>query len=95
MAVDKKTVARIAALARIRVREDEQERLAGELSKIIGWVEQLDEVDTKGIAPMASCVDTKLRRREDRVTDGGIPDKVLANAPESVDGFFVVPKVVE
>jgi aspartyl-tRNA(Asn)/glutamyl-tRNA(Gln) amidotransferase subunit C len=95
MAVDKETVARIAALARIRVREEEQERLAGELSKIIGWVEQLDEVDTKGVEPMASVVDTKLRRREDRVTDGGIPDKVLANAPETVDGFFVVPKVVE
>ena len=95
MPVDKETVARIAALARIRVAEDELTRLAGELSKIIGWVEQLDEVDTAGVAPMASVVDTKLRRREDRVTDGGIRDKVLANAPESIDGFFVVPKVVE
>jgi aspartyl-tRNA(Asn)/glutamyl-tRNA(Gln) amidotransferase subunit C len=95
MPVNKETVARIAALARIRVADDELERLAGELNKIIGWVEQLDEVDTAGVAPMASVVDTKLRRREDRVMDGGIPDKVLANAPESVDGFFVVPKVVE
>jgi aspartyl-tRNA(Asn)/glutamyl-tRNA(Gln) amidotransferase subunit C len=95
MPVDKETVARIAMLARIRVADDELERLAGELNKIIGWVEQLDEVDTAGVAPMASVVDTKLRRREDRVTDGGIPDKVLANAPESADGFFVVPKVVE
>ena len=95
MAVDQDTVVRIAALARIRVRHEEQERLAGELSKIMGWVEQLDEVDTKGVEPMASVVDTKLRRREDRVTDGGIADKVLVNAPESTDGFFVVPKVVE
>jgi aspartyl-tRNA(Asn)/glutamyl-tRNA(Gln) amidotransferase subunit C len=95
MAVDKDTVVRIAALARIRVAAEERERLAGELSKIMGWIEQLDEVDTAGVAPMASVVDTKLRRREDRVTDGGIPDKILANAPESTDGFFVVPKVVE
>ena len=95
MPVDKETVARIAALARIKVAEDELDGLAGELNNIIGWVEQLDEVETTGVAPMASVVDTRLRRREDRVTDGGIPDKVLANAPETVDGFFVVPKVVE
>jgi len=95
MPVDRPTVARIAALARIKIADDEIDRLAGELSKIIGWVEQLDEVNTDGIAPMASVAAMKLRRREDKVTDGGIPDKVLANAPESVDGFFVVPKVVE
>ena len=95
MPVDKETVARIAALARIKVADGELDRLAGELSKIIGWVEQLDEVETKSVEPMASVADMKLRRREDRVTDGGIPDKILANAPETVDGFFVVPKVVE
>jgi aspartyl-tRNA(Asn)/glutamyl-tRNA(Gln) amidotransferase subunit C len=95
MAVDRSTVARIAALARIKVEESELDRLAGELNNIIGWVEQLDQVDTEGVAPMASVVDVKLRRREDKVTDGGIADKVLANAPESADGFFVVPKVIE
>jgi aspartyl-tRNA(Asn)/glutamyl-tRNA(Gln) amidotransferase subunit C len=95
MAVDRSTVARIAALARIKVAESELDRLAGELNNIIGWVEQLDEVNTEGVAPMASVVDIKLRRREDKVTDGGIADKILANAPESADGFFVVPKVIE
>jgi aspartyl-tRNA(Asn)/glutamyl-tRNA(Gln) amidotransferase subunit C len=95
MAVDRSTVARIAALARIRVAESELDRLAGELNNIIGWVEQLDQVNTEGVEPMASVVDVKLRRREDKVTDGGIADKILANAPEAVDGFFVVPKVIE
>ncbi len=95
MAVDRDTVARIAALARLGVPEADLDKLAGELGHIIGWVEQLAEVDTAGIAPMASVVDMKLRRRDDAVTDGGIRDKVLANAPESHDGFFVVPKVVE
>jgi len=95
MAIDRDTVARIAALARIKVADEELSRLAGELNKIIGWVEQLDEVKTEGVEPMASVANMKLRRRKDEVTDGGIPDKVLANAPESVDGFFVVPKVIE
>lgn len=95
MAVDKATVARIAALARIEVPEIEHARLADELSNILGWVEQLDSVDTTGVTPMSSVAGMKLRRREDAVTDGGIRDKVLANAPETDDGFFVVPKVVE
>ena len=95
MAVDRSTVARIAALARIKVEDSELDRLAGELNNIIGWVEQLDRVNTEGVEPMASVVDVKLRRREDKVTDGGISDKVLANAPETADGFFVVPKVIE
>jgi aspartyl-tRNA(Asn)/glutamyl-tRNA(Gln) amidotransferase subunit C len=95
MPVDRDTVARIAALARIKVADDELDRLAGELSKIIGWVEQLDRVDTEGVQPMASVADMKLRRRKDEVTDGGIPDKVLANAPAAADGYFTVPKVVE
>lgn len=95
MAIDRDTVARIAALARIKVADEELSRLAGELNKIIGWVEQLDEVKTEGVEPMASVANMKLRRRKDEVTDGGIPDKVLANAPEAVDGFFVVPKVIE
>ena len=95
MPVDKETVARIATLARIRVADTELDRLAGELSKIIGWVEQLDEVDTAGVPPMASVVDTKLRRRADEVTDGGIAEDIVRNAPASEDNFFLVPKVVE
>jgi len=95
MPVDRDTVARIAALARIKVADDELDRLAGELSKIIFWVEQLNQVNTEGVQPMASVADMKLRRRKDEVTDGGIPDKVLANAPAAADGYFTVPKVVE
>jgi len=96
MSVDKSTVVRIAQLARIRVPEADLEALAGELNQIIGWVEQLEEVDTEGVTPMASTAEAAgLRWREDKVTDGGQPDKVLANAPEQRDGFFVVPKVIE
>ena len=95
MSIDKATVARIAALARIEVPEAEFEQLAGELSNILGWVEQLDAVDTEGVSPMTSVADMTLRRRDDAVTDGGIPDKVLANAPEETRGFYAVPKVVE
>ena len=95
MAVDIDTVAKIAALARIKVANEELERLAGELGKIIGWVEQLGEVDTAGVAPMASVVEMKLRWRDDAVTDGGIADKILANAPAEAEGHFAVPKVVE
>ena len=96
MSVDKSTVARIAQLARIRVPEDEMETLAGELDQILGWIEQLDEVDTDGVAPMASNAEgMTLRWREDAVTDGDCQDKVLANAPESKDGHFVVPRVIE
>ena len=95
MSLDKATVARIAALARIRVDEVELDGLAEELSHILGWIEQLNEVDTEGVPPMSKATDQKMRRREDVVSDGGIADKVLANAPETRDGFFVVPKVVE
>ncbi|MCZ6637314.1 MAG: Asp-tRNA(Asn)/Glu-tRNA(Gln) amidotransferase subunit GatC [Alphaproteobacteria bacterium] len=95
MSLDKATVARIAALARIRVDEEELDGLAEELSHILGWIEQLNEVDTEGVPPMSKATDQKMRRREDVVSDGGIADKVLANAPETRDGFFVVPKVVE
>jgi len=95
MSLDKATVAKIARLARIRVDEAEQESLAGELSQILTWIEQLNEVDTDGVEPMTSAVDTPLPMREDVVTDGGDPARVLANAPKSKDGFFVVPKVVE
>jgi aspartyl-tRNA(Asn)/glutamyl-tRNA(Gln) amidotransferase subunit C len=95
MSLDEKTVARIARLARIAVPEQELEPLAGELSHILKWIEQLNEVDTDGVAPMTSVVAMKLAWREDRVTDGGWPEAILANAPERQDGYFVVPKVVE
>ena len=95
MAVDRDTVRRIAALARIRVPEADLDKLAGELGNIINWVEQLAAVKTESVAPMASVAHMTLRRRADQVTDGGIRDKILANAPEADDGFFAVPKVVE
>jgi aspartyl-tRNA(Asn)/glutamyl-tRNA(Gln) amidotransferase subunit C len=95
MALDKATVARIAALARIKVPEAEQEHLAGELSQILRWIEQLDEVDTAGVEPMSSVAALRLPMREDSVTDGDIRDKILANAPQAANGFFAVPKVVE
>jgi aspartyl-tRNA(Asn)/glutamyl-tRNA(Gln) amidotransferase subunit C len=96
MSVDKATVVRIAHLARIRVAEGDLDRLAGELNTILGFVEQLNEVNTDGVEPMASGVaGMALRRREDRVTDGDCRDKVLANAPAARDGYFVVPKVIE
>ena len=96
MSVDKSTVLRIARLARIRVPDSELDGLAAELSNIIGWVEQLGEVDTEGVVPMASAAEgMRLRWREDKVTDGDCRDDVLANAPEARDGFFVVPKVIE
>lgn len=95
MSLDKATVAKIAHLARIKVPEADQEHLAGELSNILNFVEQLNEVDTVGVQPMTSVAPHKLRRRADAVTDGGVRDAVLLNAPESAEGFFVVPKVVE
>lgn len=95
MALDKQTVAKVAHLARIRVEEDELETLAGELNSIIGWVEQLGEVDTDGVEPMTSAVDLKLRLREDEITDGDYPDRVLKNGPSTEMQFYVVPKVVE
>ncbi len=95
MALDNDTVKRIARLARIHLDEDEVAPLADELNNILGWVEQLDEVDTDGVEPMTSVVEMVQRLRADVVTDGGVRDKVLANAPEADEGFFVVPKVIE
>ena len=95
MSLDEATVARIARLARIAVPEEELEPLAAELSHILKWIEQLNEVDTDGVPPMSSVAAMKLAWREDRVTDGGRPEDILANAPERQDGYFVVPKVVE
>jgi aspartyl-tRNA(Asn)/glutamyl-tRNA(Gln) amidotransferase subunit C len=95
MPVDRATVRRIATLASIKVPEGDLDQLAAELNNIIGWVERLGEVDTKGVNPMASPVDLELRWREDKVADGGQRDRVIANAPEAIDGMFAVPKVVE
>jgi aspartyl-tRNA(Asn)/glutamyl-tRNA(Gln) amidotransferase subunit C len=99
MSVNAETVRKIARLARIAVTDDEVPGLTEQLNGILAWVEQLGEVDTSGVAPMASVMPNglggALRWREDVVTDGGIPDKVLANAPEAASGFFAVPKVIE
>lgn len=95
MSVSKEDVRKAAQLSRIAVSEDRLEPLANELSAIIGWIEQLNEVDVEGVEPMTSVVDAKLPLRDDVVTDGNIQDQVLANAPRSEDGFFVVPKSVE
>ena len=105
MSLDKDTVARIARLARLRVREEDLAPLAGELSGILAWIEQLNEVDTRNVEPLSSVSDVTLPLRADTVTDGGIAAKVLANAPggaiyieptdRNAGGFFTVPKVVE
>lgn len=95
MAIDVATVRKVAHLARIAEPESRLESLAGELSTILAWIEQLNEVDVAGVEPMTSCVETATPLREDRVTEGGDPERILANAPRSADGFFVVPKVVE
>ncbi len=95
MSVDKATVARIARLARIKVPEDRQEQLVGELNGILDWIAELDEVDTGAVEPLASVTGHGLPRRSDEVTDGNRVDEVLANVPETAGGFFVVPKVVE
>jgi len=95
MSVDAATVRRIAHLARIAVAEDEVEHLRGELNVILAFVEQLSEVDVEGVEPMTSVIPMEMKKRPDEVTDGGIPDDILKNAPATEDGFFVVPKVVE
>lgn len=95
MSLDKATVARIAVLAQIEVPESQLQRLAGELSQIMGWIEQLGEVDTDGVEPMRSVMPLPTHWRADQVTNGGRPDAILQNAPSAHDGFFVVPKVVE
>jgi aspartyl-tRNA(Asn)/glutamyl-tRNA(Gln) amidotransferase subunit C len=95
MQVDEKTVRRIARLARIKITDAEAKGLEKELSGILDWVKQLDEVDTKGVEPMTRVVAQKLKMRVDKVTDGEIADDVTRNAPMTEDHFFVVPKVVE
>jgi aspartyl-tRNA(Asn)/glutamyl-tRNA(Gln) amidotransferase subunit C len=95
MSVDAATVRHIARLARIAVSDAEVEALAPELNNILGWVEQLQEVDVSGVEPMTAVIPNALRLREDAVTDGGIREDVLANAPVAEHGFFAVPKVIE
>ena len=95
MSVDKATVERLANLARIALSDEEIERLAPELDNILGWVEQLGEVDTSNVEPMTAVIPNKLRLRDDIVTEGNQRDAVLANAPQAEHGFFAVPKVIE
>jgi aspartyl-tRNA(Asn)/glutamyl-tRNA(Gln) amidotransferase subunit C len=95
MSVDAATVRHIAKLARIAVTDAEVESLAPELNNILGWVEQLQEVDVEGVEPMTAVIPNTLRLRADEVTDGGKRDDVLANAPGAEHGFFAVPKVIE
>jgi aspartyl-tRNA(Asn)/glutamyl-tRNA(Gln) amidotransferase subunit C len=95
MSVDTATVRHIAKLARIAVSDAEVEALVPELNNILGWIEQLQEVDVTGIQPMTAVIPNTLRLREDAVTDGGIRERVLANAPVAEHGFFAVPKVIE
>jgi aspartyl-tRNA(Asn)/glutamyl-tRNA(Gln) amidotransferase subunit C len=95
MSLDRAAVRHIATLARIRVSAEQADALVGDLGAILAWVEQLSEVDTTGVEPMASVVARNLPRRPDAVTDGGKQQAILANAPEPAHGFFTVPKVVE
>jgi len=95
MSIDTDTARRVAHLARIAVNEDDLPALAGELSHILHFMEQLNEVDIAGVEPMTSVTPVQLKRRADVVTDGNMQDKILANAPDAREGFFAVPKVVE
>ena len=95
MSVDIQTVKRIARLARIRVAEDELATYQGELNAILGFVEQLNEVDVSGVEPMTSVTPMALRMRADEISDGGYAERIVTNAPLSEDNFFMVPKVVE
>ncbi|HTI31783.1 MAG TPA: Asp-tRNA(Asn)/Glu-tRNA(Gln) amidotransferase subunit GatC [Sphingomonas sp.] len=95
MSVDSATVRKIAGLARIAVSDAEVEAMVPELNNILGWIEQLGEVDTSQVAPMTAVIPNTLRLRDDVVTDGNVRDKVLANAPAPEHGFFGVPKVIE
>ncbi len=95
MSLDPATVRRIAKLARIRVEESQLPQLQAELNGILGWIEQLNEVDVDGVEPLSGGAQMALKLREDAVTDGGIVELVLANAPDRAGDFYAVPKVVE
>ncbi|MEN9289758.1 MAG: Asp-tRNA(Asn)/Glu-tRNA(Gln) amidotransferase subunit GatC [Sphingomonadaceae bacterium] len=95
MSVDSATVRKIASLARIAVSDAQVEAMVPELNNILGWIEQLGEVDTSSVAPMTAVIPNTLRLRDDAVTDGDVRDAVLKNAPQAEHGFFAVPKVIE
>ena len=95
MSIDETTAARVAKLARIKVEPEALPALAGEFNTILGFIEQLYEVDIEGVEPMTSVTPRKLKRRADEVTEGGMQDRILSNAPDAREGFFAVPKVVE
>ena len=95
MSVDAATVRKIASLARISVTDGDVDAMVPEINNILGWIEQLSEVDTDGVEPLAAVIPNTLRLRDDVVTDGDVRDKVLANAPQAEHGFFAVPKVIE
>ena len=95
MSIDESTAARVAKLARIKVEPEALAALAGEFNGILGFIEQLNEVNVEGVEPMTSVTPMRLKRREDVVTDGNQPEKVMKNAPDAREGFFAVPKVVE
>jgi aspartyl-tRNA(Asn)/glutamyl-tRNA(Gln) amidotransferase subunit C len=95
MSIDIQTARKVAHLARIKVEEDRLPALAGEFNTILGFIEQLNEVNIDGVEPMTSVTPMRLKRRVDEVTDGGYPEKILKNAPDAREGFFAVPKVVE
>ena len=95
MSIDQSTAAKVAKLARIKVEDADLPALAAEFNTILGFIEQLGEVDVDGVEPMVSVTPMRLKRRLDEVTDGNMPDKVMSNAPNAREGFFAVPKVVE
>lgn len=95
MSVDQATVRRVARLARLKVKDEDVPRLAGELNSILDWIEQLNEVDVAQVEPLTSVVAMKMKARKDEVTDGHYSGKITANAPAQEDSFFMVPKVVE
>ena len=95
MSIDQNTAAKVAKLARIKVEEDALPALAQEFNTILGFIEQLNEVDVDGVEPMTSVTPMRLKRRKDVVTDGGMAKTVMSNAPDAREGFFAVPKVVE
>ena len=95
MSVDATTVKKVASLARIAITDADAEKLVPELNNILGWIEQLGEVDTSSVEPMTAVIPNTLRLRDDVVTEGGQRDAILANAPQGEHGFFTVPKVVE
>ena len=95
MSVDTATVKRVAHLARIAITEEEAGQMTGDLNNILGFIEQLNEVNIDGVQPLTSVVAQDMKKRVDEVTDGGYPETVVANAPDTEDHFFLVPKVVE